>query len=165
MLDISSAIDGATSFQSCLTFVKSVFSAFSASFTSKTIRFGLVTFSSSASVVFGFSQYSSFSEVEGAIMGVKQASGSCAAGAALTTCKSSLFAAGSSGGSSAGGSEGGAGAGAGGGASGSASASARLLVVLMAGKSTDDVSASASALKEMSVSLPFKFIFSFLVMI
>ena len=157
MMDISSAIEGTTNFQSCLTFVKSVFSAFSSSFASKSVRFGFVTFSTSASVVFGFGQFSSFAEVEGAVMGVKQASGGCSAGAALSTCKSSLFAEGSSG--SAGSSSAGAG-GAGGASSGSAtgaaggggSVSARLLVVLMAGKSTDDVSASASSLKGMNVS-------------
>ena len=154
MLDISSSIEGSSNFQMCLTFVKSVFSYFSSSFTSKTVRFGFVSFSTSATVVFSFGQHSSFSEVESAIMGVKQASGGCAAGAALTTCKSSLFAAGSSG-SSTGGTEGGAGAGAGAGVEGGASggAAAQVLVVLMAGKSTDDVSASAGALKSMGVSI------------
>ena len=138
----------------CLTFVKSVFGYFSSSFESKTVRFGLVSFSTSATVVFSFSQYSSFSQVESAIMGLKLASGSCAAGAALSTCKSSLFATGSSGGSAGGaaaGAEGAAGVSAG--ASGtSGGASAQLLVVLMAGKSTDDVSASAGSLKSMGVS-------------
>ena len=155
-MDISSAIGGESNFQMCLSFVKSVFSYFSSSFESKTIQFGLVSFSTSASVVFKFGQYSSFSEVEGAIMGLKLASGGCAAGGALSTCKSSLFAAGSSGGS-AGGSQGEAGAGAVGGASGGAAgasggAASQILVVLMAGKSTDDVSSGAGALKSIGVS-------------
>lgn len=150
MLDISSSIQGESNFQMCLTFVKSVFGYFSSNFESKTVRFGLVSFSTSATVVFSFGQYSSFSEVEGAVMGLKLASGGCAAGAALSTCQSSLFAAGSSGGSTGGAA---AGAGASAGASGtSGGASAQLLVVLMAGKSTDDVSASAGALKTMGVS-------------
>lgn len=65
-------------------------------------------------------------QIEGAFGSIKLAGGSCAAGAALTTCKSSLFASARSG-------------------------AAMVLVVMIAGKSTDDVSAGAGALKGMKV--------------
>ena len=91
---------------------------------------------------------------------VKLVGGSCAAGAGLSTCQSSLFASAGGGGAAAGGGAGGGGAAAGasggatsGGAAAGASISARLLVVMMAGKSTDSVTSSASALKQSGIKI------------
>ena len=81
-------------------------------------------------------------------MGVKQASGGCSAGAALSTCQSTLFEGGSSGAASANTTGSGSANATSGGGSGSSS---RVLVALLAGTSTDDVTASAKALKEMNV--------------
>ena len=85
-------------------------------------------------------------QIESAIMGVKQASGGCAAGAALSTCQSSLFSSGTAGSSNTSGT-----AAMNGTSSGSSQSSSRVLVSLMAGTSTDDVTTSASALKGMNV--------------
>ncbi|EDO32447.1 predicted protein [Nematostella vectensis] len=126
MLDASSSIQGETNFQLCITFVKSVFMAFSGSGFGTSLRFGFVIFGSSAQVVFKFDQYTQVSQLESAFASVKLVGGGCAAGAALTTTKSSLFASAQSG-------------------------AAMVLVVMIAGKSTDDVAAGAGALKEMGV--------------
>ena len=72
---------------------------------------------------------------------MKLVGGSCAAGAALSSCQSSLFASAGGGGASASSSSAG------------ASVSARLLVVMMAGKSTDSITSSASAIKESGVKI------------
>ena len=72
---------------------------------------------------------------------MKLVGGSCAAGAALSSCQSSLFASAGGGGASASSSSVG------------ASVSARLLVVMMAGKSTDSITSSASAIKESGVKI------------
>lgn len=71
---------------------------------------------------------------------MKLVGGSCAAGAALSSCQSSLFASAGGGGASASSSSAG------------ASVSARLLVVMMAGKSTDSITSSAS-IKESGVKI------------
>ena len=68
------------------------------------------------------------SEVDSALASVQLVGGGCAAGAGLTTCKSSLF-------------------------ESARKSVSYLLVVLMAGKSTDDVSAAAGALKGMKVTM------------
>lgn len=87
------------------------------------------------------------------LLQVKLSGGSCAAGAALSTCQSSLFAStGGGGGAAAGGAAAGAGATSGGAAAG-ASVSARLLVVMMAGKSTDSVTSTSSALKQSGIKI------------
>ena len=82
-------------------------------------------------------------------MSVKQVSGSCAAGAALSTCQSSLYGGGSS--ALTNNSKAPSSAAANITSSGSGQSSSRILVSLMAGTSTDDVKGSATALKEMSV--------------
>lgn len=79
-------------------------------------------------VVFGFSQYTSISEVESACLSVTPIGGSCTAGAALSQCKSTLF-------------------------EGDAGGKARVLVVLMAGSSSDDVAGAAGSLKSAGVKI------------
>ena len=79
-------------------------------------------------MVFGFTQYSSISEIDSAVGSVTLMSGGCAAGAALSQCKSSLF-------------------------EGDAGGKARVLIVLIAGSSTDDVSSAAGSLKTAGVKI------------
>lgn len=79
-------------------------------------------------VVFGFSQYTSISEVDSACSSVTLIGGSCTAGAALSQCKSALF-------------------------EGDAGGKARVLVVLMAGSSSDDVASAAGSLKSAGVKI------------
>lgn len=79
-------------------------------------------------VVFGFSQFDSMSEVDRAVTKVKLIGGKCNAGAALSHCKTSLFV-------------------------GPAQVIARILVVLMAGKSSDVVSTAALSLKTVGVKI------------
>ena len=86
------------------------------------------------------------------LLQVKLVGGSCAAGAGLSKCQSALFASAGGGGAAAGGGAAGGGA-AGGGAAAGASVSARLLVVMMAGKSTDSVTSSASELKKIGIKI------------
>ena len=78
--------------------------------------------------MFGFTQYTSISEVDTAIQSATLIGGGCAAGAALSQCQSGLF-------------------------TGAAGGRSRLLIVLMAGKSSDDVSSSAGSLKSASVKI------------
>ena len=132
MLDASDSVGGEANFKLAIQFIITVFRAFTLG---GGIRFAFVIFGSSAQVVFDFSKYTSMSEVEAAMGQVALVSGSCTAGAALSTCQSSLFASGGGGG----------GAGAG--------ASARLLVVMIAGKSSDSVSAGSTALKGIGVKM------------
>ena len=82
---------------------------------------------------------------------VKLVGGSCAAGAGLSKCQSSLFASVGGGGSAA--SSGATGSAAGGATAAGASVTARLLVVMMAGKSTDSVTSSADALKQIGIKI------------
>jgi len=79
-------------------------------------------------VVFGFSQYTSISEVDSACSSVTLIGGGCAAGAALSQCKSALF-------------------------EGDAGGKARVLIVLMAGSSSDDVAGAAESLKSAGVKM------------
>lgn len=76
----------------------------------------------SLKVVFGFSQYTSLAEVDSAVANVRLMNGSCNAGDALDQCGSDLFA-------------------------GDAAGRKRVVIVLIAGKSPQDVSSSAAALK------------------
>lgn len=131
MLDASDSVGGEANFKLAIQFIITVFRAFTLG---GGIRFAFVIFGSSAQVVFDFSKYTSMSEVEAAMGQVALVSGSCTAGAALTTCQSSLFASGSGGGAGAG-------------------ASARLLVVMIAGKSSDSVSGGSTALKGIGVKM------------
>lgn len=78
--------------------------------------------------MFGFTQYTSISDVDTAVQGATLIGGGCVAGAALSQCQSGLF-------------------------TGAASGRSRLLIVLMAGKSSDDVSSSAGSLKSASVKI------------
>ena len=78
--------------------------------------------------MFGFSQYTSISEVDSAVSSVTLIGGSCTAGAALSQCKSALF-------------------------EGDAGGKARVLIVLMAGSSSDDVSSAAASLKTVGVKI------------
>lgn len=79
-------------------------------------------------VVFGFTQYTSFSEVDSAIASVTLIGGGCAAGAALSKCQSALF-------------------------TGAAESRSRLLIVLIAGKSSDGVTSGAGSLKSAGVKI------------
>ncbi|KAJ7385815.1 hypothetical protein OS493_013849 [Desmophyllum pertusum] len=119
MVDVSSSIGGDANFQLVMKFVTSIFHSFTMG---GAVRYGLVVFGSSAKVVFGFSQYTSISEVDSAVASVTLMGGSCSAGAGLTQCKSALF-------------------------DGDAGGKARVLIVLMAGSSSDDVSSAAGSLK------------------
>ena len=78
--------------------------------------------------MFGFTQYTSISEVDSAIASVTLIGGGCAAGAAFSQCQSGLF-------------------------TGAAGGRSRLLLVLMAGKSSDDVSSGAGSLKSAGVKI------------
>ena len=78
--------------------------------------------------MFGFSQYTSISQVDSAVASVTLMGGSCTAGAALSQCKSGLF-------------------------EGDAGGKARVLIVLMAGSSSDDVSSAAGSLKTVGVKI------------
>ena len=86
--------------------------------------------SSSSQVVFGFDQYTSLSDVDSAVGNVQLMDGSCNAGEALYQCGSALF-------------------------SGSTTGRARVLIVLMAGKSQEDlgVGNAAAALKNVGVKI------------
>ena len=126
MLDTSSSIGGEANFQLCIKFIKSVYASFTISSTA--YRIGLVLFGASASVSFDFSKYSSASELDSAIGSMKLVGGACAAGQALSTCQSQLFAQ-------------------------SRKEASKILLVMMAGKSTDDVSGVAGALKSSDVNI------------
>ena len=76
--------------------------------------------------MFGFTQYAAISEVDSAIASVTLMGGGCAAGAALSQCQSSLF-------------------------TGAASGRSLLLIVLIAGKSSDDPVSGGTALKSAGV--------------
>jgi hypothetical protein len=62
MLDISESIQSEANIKLCITFIKAVFMSFSAGLGSS-VRFGFVTFSASATVVFDFAKYTSASQV------------------------------------------------------------------------------------------------------
>lgn len=126
MLDASSSIGGDANFQLCLKFIKAVYGSFTISATGYHI--GLVLFGASASVSFDFSKYSSVSEVDAAIGSMKMVGGACAAGQGLSTCQTQLFAQ-------------------------SRQNAAKVLLVMMAGKSTDDVSGVAESLKRAGVKI------------
>ena len=126
MLDASSSLGGEANFQLCLTFIKAVYGSFSISSTG--YRIGMVLFGASASVSFDFSKYSSASEIDAAIGGMKMLGGSCAAGQGLSTCQTQLFAQ-------------------------SRQNTAKVLLVMIAGKSTDDVSGVAGSLKSSGVQI------------
>lgn len=126
MLDASSSIGGDANFQLCLKFIKAVYSSFTISATE--YRIGLVLFGASASVSFDFSKYSSASEVDAAIGSMKMVGGACAAGQGLSTCQTQLFAQ-------------------------SRQNAVKVLLVMMAGISTDDVSGVAGSLKNSGVKI------------
>ena len=126
MLDVSSSIGGSTNFQFCISFIKALYASFTVS--SSGYRIGMVTFSASAQVAFDFSMYSSAAELDGALGKISLGEGSCAAGQGLGTCQSGLF-------------------------SKSRSEAMKILLVMIAGTSTDDVSTSATALKGMGVKI------------
>ena len=79
-------------------------------------------------MVFGFSQYTSISQVDSAVSSVTLIGGSCTAGAALSQCQSALF-------------------------EGDAGGTARVLIALMAGSSSDDVSSASALLKKAGVKI------------
>lgn len=125
LLDTSTSIGGKSNFKLALSFIVAVYQALGVS---AQIRVAFIIFGSSTNVVFGFSKYTSFTEVKAAVEGVSMIGGACTAGAALATCKTDVFA--------------------------SARAEvARVLVVMMAGKSTDSVALSSSSIKEMGISI------------
>ena len=126
MLDASSSIGGDPNFQLCLQFIKVVYGSFSISATG--YRIGMVLFGASASVSFDFGKYSSASEIGAAIGSMKMIGGSCAAGQGLSTCQTQLFAQ-------------------------SRQNAAKVLLVMIAGKSTDDVSGVAASLKSSGVKI------------
>ena len=126
MLDASSSIGGEANFKLCLQFIKSVYSSFTISSTA--YRIGLVLFGASASVSFDFGKYSSASEIDSAITSIKLIGGACAARQGLSTCQSQLFAQ-------------------------SRQEASRILLVMMAGTSTDDVSSMSGSLKTSGVKI------------
>lgn len=126
MLDASSSLGGDANFQLCLSFIEAIYGSFTISSTA--FRIGLVLFGSSASVSFDFSKYSSSSEIDAAIGSMKIIGGSCAAGQGLSTCQSQLFAQ-------------------------SRQNAVKVLLVMIAGRSTDDVSGVAGALKSSGVKI------------
>ena len=126
MLDASSSIGGDANFQLCLNFIKAVYGSFTISATG--YRIGLVLFGASASVSFDFSKYSSASEVDAAIGSMRMVGGACAAGQGLSTCQTQLFVQ-------------------------SRQNADKVLLVMMAGKSTDDVSGVAESLKRAGVKI------------
>lgn len=126
MLDASSSIGGESNFQLCVQFIKSVYGSFTISSTA--YRIGLVLFGASASVSFDFSKYSSAAEIDSAIGSMKLLGGACAAGQGLSTCQSQLFAQ-------------------------SREGASKILLVMMAGKSTDDVSSVAGDMKSSGVKI------------
>lgn len=126
MLDASSSLGGDANFQLCLTFIKAVYGSFTIS--ASEYRIGLVLFGASASVSFDFSKYSSASEVDDAIGNMKLVGGACAAGQGLSTCQTQLFAQ-------------------------SRQNAAKILLVMMAGKSTDEVSGVAESLRSAGVKI------------
>lgn len=126
MLDASSSIGGEANFKLCLQFIKSVYS--SCTISSTAYRVGLVLFGASASVSFDFSKYSSASEIDSAITSLTLMGGACAAGQGLSTCQSQIFAQ-------------------------SRQEASKILLVMMAGKSTDDVSNVAGSLKSSGVKI------------
>lgn len=124
MLDASSSIGGDANFQLCLNFIKAVYGRFRISATG--YRIGMVLFGASASVSFDFSKYSSILDIDAAIGSMKMLGGSCAAGQGLSTCQTQLFAQ-------------------------SRQNAAKVLLVMVAGKSTDDVAGVAGSLKSSGV--------------
>ena len=78
--------------------------------------------------MFGFSQYSSLAQVDSAVASVEMINGNCNAEDAFDQCGTELF-------------------------SGDNSGRSRLLVVLMAGKSAQNVSRSAESLKTAGVKI------------
>lgn len=108
-----------------ISFVVSVFEALGIS---AQMRVAFIIFGASTKVVFGFTQYTSFTEVKASVEGVTMIGGACAAGAALTTSNTEVFAS-------------------------ARTQVARVLVVMMAGKSTDSIAAPSSAIKEMKISV------------
>lgn len=126
MLDASSSVGSDTNFQQCLSFVRAIYS--SVTISSTKFRIGLVLFGASASVSFDFSKYNSASEIDAVIKGMKTIGGACAAGQGLSTCQSQLFAQ-------------------------SRQNAIRVLLVIIAGRSTDDVSSVAGALKSSGVKI------------
>ncbi|XP_078375014.1 cochlin-like isoform X2 [Oculina patagonica] len=125
MVDTSSSIKGEVNFQLVKKFVTKVFHLFSRG---GDVRYGLVVFGNKAEVVFGFSQYASMLEIDSAVANLKLVGGNCNAGAALSRCKTSLFV-------------------------GPNRGIARVLVALLAGKSSDDISAPTASLKTAGVKI------------
>lgn len=121
LLDSSTSIEGDANFQLALAFVVAVFEAIGVS---AQMRVAFIIFGSTTQVVFNFEKYTAFADVRTAVMGAKLVGGTCTAGAALTTCRSDVFA---------------------------SARSSRILVVMFAGRSTDSVMAPSSAIKEIGV--------------
>ena len=82
----------------------------------------------SLQVVFGFNQYTSMSDVDSAVSNVELIDGSCNAGEALYQCGSALFTSDTAG-------------------------RKRVLIVLIGGKSVDDISNAADSLKTTGVKI------------
>ncbi|KAJ7385797.1 hypothetical protein OS493_013831 [Desmophyllum pertusum] len=123
MVDASSSINGKDNFQLVMNFVTDVFHSFTLG---SGIRYGLVVFGSSAKVVFGFDKYTSINDVDAEVSSLTLTGGSCNVGAALLECQNSLFI-------------------------GDAAGRTRILLVITAGKSTDDVINAAVSLTTAGV--------------
>lgn len=119
LLDTSTSIGGDANFKLTLSFIVAVFKAIGVS---AQIRVAFVIFGGSTKVVFGFTQYTSITEVESAVLGVSMVGGTCTAGAAISTCRSDVFAS-------------------------ARTELARILVVMMAGRSSDSLDEPSSAIK------------------
>ncbi|KAJ7385795.1 hypothetical protein OS493_013829 [Desmophyllum pertusum] len=125
MVDTSSSINGKDNFQLVTNFVTSVFHSFTLG---KGVRYGLVVFGTSAKVVFGFNQYTSIYDVDAEVSSLTLTGGSCNVGAALLECKTSLFV-------------------------GDAGGRTRVLLIFVAGKSTDEVYNAAGSLATAGVKI------------
>ncbi|EDO32446.1 predicted protein [Nematostella vectensis] len=125
MLDTSTSLGGEANLKITLDFIKAVYGSFTIS--SSAYRVGVVIFGSSAKVAFDFSKFSSSAEIESGLSEIKLIGGATAAGQGLTTCNTALF-------------------------SKARSSAKKMLLVLIAGKSSDDVGV-ASSMKTSGISI------------
>ena len=121
LLDTSTSIDGEANFKLALSFIVAVFEALGVS---AQIRVAFIIFGGSTQVVFGFQ--TSITEVKSSVLGASLVGGTCTAGAAITTCRTDVFAS-------------------------ARTEVARIFVVMMAGRSSDSVNAPSEAIKGIGI--------------
>ncbi|XP_078372611.1 cochlin-like [Oculina patagonica] len=125
LVDASSSIGGEQNFRLVLNFVTKVFHSFSLR---DGMRYGFVAFGSSVKIVFGFSEYTAMSDIDSAVGSTELLHGTCSADEALYQCGTELF-------------------------DGSSAGRSKVLIVLMAGKSPEDISNAAGSLKTAGVKM------------